>query len=95
LSEFSKIFPNPKKLTDFKDILNHLAKMCSKFTTEFTSTTMFLSQNFIQLNLSSTTLNAKLHSLKKLDKLGKMLPPPNKLSNSKTALKIGQIPTSS
>lgn len=94
-SEFSKELPILKKLTDFMIMLKHSTTTLQKFTTVLTSTTMFLSQDFTQLSLSSTTLNTKLHSLKKLDKLGKMLPPPTKLSNSITALRIGHKPTSS
>jgi len=56
---------------------------------------MFLSQDFMQLNLSSTTLNTKLHSLRKLNKLGIMLPPPSLLIYLKKAFIIWHKPPSS
>lgn len=94
-SDFSKKLPIPQKLIDLMDMLKHSTTTFKKSTTVLTSTTMFLSQDFTPLNLSSTTLNTKLHSLNKLNKLGKMLPPPIKLNNSITALRTGLKLTSS
>ena len=94
-SDFSKKLPTLQKLIDLMDMLNHSTTTLRKSTTVLTSTTMFLRQDFTPLNLSSTTLNTKLHSLKKLLKLGKKLPPPNKLNNSITTLRTGLKLTSS
>jgi len=63
--------PNLKKLTDFMDMLKPSETTFKKSTTVLTSTTPSLNQDFMLLNLSSTTLKKKLLSLKMLNSLGK------------------------
>jgi len=94
-SEFLKKLPVLKKLVDLMDMLKQSNTTFKKFTMVLTSTTMFLNQDFTLLNLNSTTSNTKLNSLKKLDKLGKMLLLLPKLINSITVLSLGHKLTSS